>query len=296
MTVPAAAPAAVPSPSFATLETAFASARAAARASADPASVLADDSAAPDAQLDALDALHDRIPNAKPAAQIPLLDALAAAAQDPRRPPAFHAKALTLLGYAVPPVINEAARARAVRVLLAALANEPAYRLYVLRGLGPAAHGLPAALEPDFEKGLLDLLSGPVAGEERATALVALNGFVSGGDDFPKRAPGLLTTLDARFLVPIEADPAAFVRDPRWTPTDRELAAAILWVAARHRQAAGDPAPAERVRLLLIRLIAAETDAGARPWYESYLNAAPPKPNGLTERTTRRPPDGRGEP
>jgi len=295
--IPAAAVAAASSSAeFATLETAFVQARAAARAAADPAAVLADDTASPQARLEALDEVHDRIPNVKAAAQIPLLDALISAAQDQRRPPEFRAKALTLLGYAVPPLMDEAARARAIRALLAALAAEPAYRLYVLRGLGPAAHGLPTALEPDYEKALLDLLSGPVDGEPRTTALVALNAFVSGGEDFPKRAPGLLTTLDSRFLAPIEADPAAFVRDPRWAPTDRELAAAILWIAARHRGSAGDAAPAERVRLLLIRLIAAETDAGARTWYESYRDAAPPKPDGLTQRTTRRPPDARGEP
>ena len=285
-----------PAPAPETFEAAFVQARALARAAADPASVLSDGSATLEQKLDALDAVHDRIPNAKSPVQVASLDALAAAALDRNEPPEFHAKALTMLGYAVPPVISEAARGRAVRVLLAALAAEPAYRLYVLRGLGPAAHGLPQALEPDYEKALLDLLAGPVKGEERGTALVALNGFVSGGEEFPKRAPDLLRALDARLLAPIEADPAAFVRDPRWSATDRELAAAILWMSARHRQTDGDPAPAGRVRLLLDRLSAAEPDAGARAWYETYRTAASPKSGALTERTTRRAPSGRGEP
>jgi hypothetical protein len=288
--------ASVPAPQAATLEVAFTLARAAARAAADPAAVLRDDSASLGEKLDALDALQDRIPGQKPGPQAASLDALAAAAADARQAPAFRAKALTLLGYAVPPTVNEAARGRAVVVLLAALAGDPAYRLFALRGLAPACHGLPKPLEPDFEDALLELLEGPSSGEERETALVALNAFVSGGADFPKRAPALLTTLDARFLAPIEADPAAFVRDPRWTPDARELAAAIVWIGARHRQADRDPAPAERVRLLLTRLIAVETDDTTLSWDVDYLTAAPPKPEPLTARTTKRVPRSVREP
>jgi hypothetical protein len=292
MNAPIAPVAAAPASRPATLEAAFASARAAARASADPASVLRDPAASVQAKLDALDALQDRIPEQKPAAQAASLDAIGRAAADAGQPAAVRAKALTLLGYAVPPVENAAARERAIRVLLAAL-REPAFRLFVLRGLGPAAHGLPPALEPEYENALLDLLDGPIAGEERETALVALSGFVSGGEDMPKRAPQLLSALDARLLAPIEADPAAFARDPRSTPASRELTAAVIWIGARHRAAAGDPAPAARVKALLARLIALEPDAGARAWYASYRDADPPKP--LTAKTTSRAP-GSDEP
>jgi hypothetical protein len=290
------APAAyVPAPEAATLEASFVRAAAAARGAADPASVLRDDGASVAQQLDALDALQDRIPGQKPGPQAASLDALAAAAQDARLAPAVRAKALTLLGCAVPPVENEAARGRAVRVLLSAL-GDPAYRLFVLRGLGPASHGLPKALEPDFEEALLDLLDGPISGEERETALVALNGFISGGDDFAKRAPALLATLNRRVLEPLWDDPAAFARDPRGTPDSRELTAAILWIGTRHQQAAGDAAPAALFKTLMTRLIAVEPDAGARAWYASYRDAPPPKPDGLSARTTKRAPDGLGEP
>jgi len=276
------------------LEEAFSLARAAARGAADPSSVLRDDSASAEAKLDALDALHDRIPNQKPPAQAASLDAIAAAAADARQPPEVRARALTLLGYAVPPVVDEAARTRAFAVLLAAL-PDPSLRLFVLRGLGPASHGLPRPLEPAFLNALLGALDGPVAGEERQTAFLTLYAFVSSNEDLAKRAPALAALIDARVLAPIEADPAAFVRDPRATPAARELAVAAVWIAARQRQAAGAPAAAARVKALLPRLIAAETDAGARAWYATYRDAAPPAP-ARRDKTTSLPPLGPDEP
>lgn len=282
-----------PAPQAVSLEAVFVLARASARAAASPESVLADSSASIPAKLDALNALQDRIPGLPRAPQAAALNTLADAA-GPAQPPEVRALALTLLGESVPPVLDADARTRAVLVLLAAL-KDPDYRLFALRGLGPASHGLTPPLEPVCEDALLDLLDGPVAGEERETALVSLNAFVSSGSDFARRAPRLLTVLEARLQGPIAADPAAFARDPRWTPDSRELAAAILWLAARRQEEIGDSAPTARFKALMIRLIAADPDAGARAWYASYRDAPPPKP-GFTQRTTRRPSDGRDEP
>ncbi|NNN05481.1 MAG: hypothetical protein HKL90_06240 [Elusimicrobia bacterium] len=282
-----------PAPEAVSLDAAFVRARTSARAAARPEAVLADPSASIPAKLDALNALQDRIPGLPRAPQAAALNALADAA-GPAQPPQVRALALTLLGESVPPVLDADARARAVLVLLDAL-KEPDYRLFALRGLGPASHGLTPAMEPVYESALLDLLDGPAAGEERETALVALNGFVSGGLDFAQRAPQLLTVLEARLQAPIAADPAAFVRDPRWTPDSRELAAAILWLASRRQEEAGDSAPTARFKALMIRLIAVDPDAAARAWYASYRDAPPPKP-GFTASTTSRPSDGRDEP
>lgn len=282
-----------PAPEAVSLEAAFVRERASARAAASPQSVLADPAASVPAKLDALNALQDRIPGLPRGPQAAALGTLADAA-GPAQPPEVRALALTLLGESVPPVLDADARTRAVLVLLAAL-KSPDYRLFALRGLGPATHGLTPALEPVCEDALLNLLDGPVAGEERETALVALNSFVSGGSDFAQRAPQLLTLIETRLQAPIAADPAAFVSDPRWMPDSRELAAAILWLVSRRQEETGDSAPAARFKALMVRLIAVDPDAGARAWYASYRDAAPPQP-GFTERTTRRPSDGRDEP
>jgi hypothetical protein len=287
MSAPLPPVAAVPAPGPSSLEGAFILARTAARSAADPVSVLRDASSTLQERLDALDALQDRIPGERGSAQDASLLALAAVSRAEAQPTAVRAKARALLGYAVPSVKSASARADALRALFEALVD-PALRLSALRGLGPASHGLPPELEPQFETALLGFLDGPAAAEERETALVALVGFVSGGADMPVRSPQLLTVLDSRLLAPIEKDPAGFVRDPRSTPATRELEIAAAWIGARHRAAAGDPAPAARVKSLLVRLIPLEPDAGARAWYASYRDAAPPAP--FSARTTSRAP------
>jgi hypothetical protein len=288
----AAAPAAI-MPS--TLEAAFAAARASARTVSDPASVLA--SAAPSAdKLAAIDALHSRIPNEPLSAKIAALDALTAAAAGAGQPPEVRAKALTFLGYAMPQVENDAARTRALTVLLPAL-KMPAYRIFALRGLGPACHGLPKADEASYQGALLDLLDGSISGEERETALVALYSFVSTRDDLAKRDPALVASLDARLLGPVDADPARFVGDARFTPGARAMAVATVWSSARHRQALGQAAPAVRVHALLVRLAAVETDATVLGWIRTYRDAAPARPAAaLRDSTTKRAPAGPDEP
>ncbi len=286
----AAAVAAAPS----TLEAAFVLARASARAIADPASVLAGGAPA-QAKLDAIDALHSRIPGEPRAKQAAALDALAAAAVSPGQPPEVRAKALTFLGYAMPQVRDDAARTRGLGVLLAAL-KSPAYRIYALRGLGPASHELPEADEAAEQGALLDLLDGPVAGEERATAFVALYAFVAARDDLAARAPALVAQLDERLLAPMEADPAGFTRDPRSTPASRELAAATIFFSARFRQVLGQSAPAARVHDALARLAEVETDPTALGWLKTYRDAPAPRPGALTESTTNRAPAGPDEP
>lgn len=271
-----------------TLEEAFVLARAAAAPAANPSAVLRG-SGPLEGKLAAIDALHSRIPTAAKPQKIAALGALAAAAASEAQPPEVRAKALSVLGYAMPQVDDDAARTRALKVLLAAL-NGPAYRIYALRGLGPAGHGLPEADEAAFQGALLDLLDGPAAGEERQTALVALNSFVSTRDDLPKRAPALVAQLEARLLAPIEAAPARFVADPRNTPGARAMAIAAVWTSARHRQALGDPAAAARVGALLARLSAVETDPEVLGWIATYRGAAPPSP--FRDSTTRRAPDG----
>ena len=289
--VVAAAPASAP----ASLESAFLALRFSERAISDPASVLASDASAAD-KLAAIDALHSRIPSAPLAFKIAALDALAAGAGGPGQPAEVRAKALTFLGYAMPQVEDDAARGRALAVLLAAI-NSPAYRIFALRGLGPACHGLPKADETSFQTGLLDLLDGSIAGEERETALVSLYSFVSTRDDLAKRAPALVASLDARLLGPLDADPARFAGDARYTPGARALAIATVWSSARHRQSLGQSAPAERVHLLLIRLAAVETDATVLGWIQIYRDAAPARPApALRDSTTRRAPAGPDEP
>lgn len=276
------------------LELVFAQVFATTRAAADPAAVLSDRSAPLEARLAAIDALQSRIPTAAPARQKASVAALLAAAADAAQPPEVRAKALTQLGYALPRVDDETARATAFSALFAAL-DDPAYRLFVLRGLGSASHGLPEALEAACQAALLKVLAGPSAGEERQTALVALYAFVSAHEDLAKRKPGLAAELDASLLSPLEADPGAFVRDPRGTPDSRELQAAVIWASARLRQAAGDDAPATRVKAALDRLASAETDPGARAWFVYYRDAAPPA-RALRDKTTKRAPTGSDAP
>jgi len=276
------------------LEFAFVLARAAARPAARPADVLAGKSPTAD-KLAAIDALHSGIPLEPKPKQIAALDELAAAAGDASQPPEVRAKALTYLGYSMPQVNDDAARTRALAVVLSAL-NSPAYRIYALRGLGPAAHGLPKADEARYQGALLDLLEGPIAGEERQTALIALFSFVSTREDLAKRDPALVAALDARLLARMEADPAGFVADQRLTPGARALTIAIAWSSARHRLAMGQPAAAARVDAFLDRALTLERDPEVRTWIQGYRNAAPPPPVIFRDSTTNRAPAGPDEP
>lgn len=274
---PPAAVVSLPASAPLTLEGALVLARFSARRVSAPESVLAGDAPVSD-KLAAIDAIHSKIPDEPKAAKVAALDALAAAASGAAQPPEVRAKALTFAGYAMPQVEDEAARARALFVLLDAL-KSPAYRIFALRGLGPGCHGLPKAGEALLQGGLLDLLDGSVAGEERETALVALFSFVSTRDDLSIRAPSLVKDLDRRLLGPIEADPAHFVADPRFTPGSRAMAAAIVWSSARHREELGQRAPGARVHALLVRLAAIETDETTLGWLKTYRDAAPAKPS-----------------
>lgn len=278
MFAPPPPPAAVSIPAAAptTLESAFTLARFSARRVSAPESVLSSDASVED-KLAALDAILSKIPNEPKAAKVAALDALTAAAGAAAQPPEVRAKAVTFAGYAMNQVEDDAARTRALTAILAAL-KLPAYRIFALRGLGPASHGLPKADEPRYQAALLDLLEGGVAGEERETALVALFSFVSTKDDLAKRSPALVAELDKRLLGPVEADPARFVADPRYTPGARAMTAAILWSSARHREELGQNAAGARVHALLVRLAAIETDATTLGWLKTYRDAAPAKP------------------
>ena len=283
-TAPPAVVAVAPESALVSLEAAMTEARSGARRVSDPGSVLASDASVKD-KLAAIDVLHSGIPTEPRAKQVAALDALAAAAVSTKQPPEVRAKALTFLGYAMPQVKDDDARTRGLKVLIAALAK-PAYRIYALRGFGPACHELPKADEPAYQGALLDLLDGPVAGEERETALVALYSFVSTRDDLAKRAPALVAQLDERLLTPIEGDPDGFVIDPRTTPGSREMAAATIWMSARLRQSLGNPKPAARVHAVLARLAAVETDPTALGWIKIYRDAPPPAPASTTKRPT----------
>jgi hypothetical protein len=275
-----------------TLEAAFVLARAAVRPTARPEAVLA--GAGPlAAKLSAIDALHSRIPYVPKAGQAAALDALIAAASSTAQPPEVRAKALAFVGYAMPQVQDDAARTRGLKTLLAAL-QSPVYRVYALRGLGPACHDLPKADEAALQDALLELLDGPLAGEERETALLALHSFIAVREDLDRRDPALVARFDARFLAPLEADPAGFVSDARGTPGARALALSCVWTSARERQALGNPAAAARVAALLDRLAAVERDATVLGWIRTYRTAAPPAP--FRASTTRRAPAGPDEP
>jgi len=292
MFAPPPPPAAVSIPASAplTLEGAFVLARFSARRVSAPETVLGGDAPVDD-KLAALDAIQSKIPNAAKAEKSAALDALTAAAASEKQPPEVRAKALAYAGYAMNQVEDDAARSRALTVLLEAL-KLPPYRIFALRGLGPAAHGTPKADEARYQTALLDLLDGGAAGEERETALVALFSFVATRDDLAKRSPALVAELDSRLLGFIEADPARFVEDPRFTPGARAMAAAIVWASARHREALGQTAAGARVHALLVRLCALETDATALGWLQTYRDAAPAKP---ARSARRRRSDGAGD-
>ena len=189
----------------------------------------------------------------------------------------MRASALTHLGYSVPMADDVKARTKGVETLLTAL-QSPSYRIYALRGLGPASHGLPETHEALFLSALLDLLDTPIAGEERGTAMVALYAFVSVRDDLPKRKPALLAQLDEKLQAPIETSPEAFVLDPRGSEASREMTAAVLWSAARHRERHGDKVSVARTRLLFDRLAVVETSPKVRAWLDLYRGAGPAQP------------------
>jgi hypothetical protein len=273
-----------------TLEAAFVAARLSARRVSAPESTLTSGASADD-KLAALDAIQSRIPDEPARAKTADLDALTAAASAASQPPEVRARALAYAGYAMNQVEDDAARSRALSVLLAAL-KLPTYRIFALRGLGPAAHGTPKTQEARLQGGLLDLLDGPSSGEERETALVDLFSFVSTKGDLSKRSPALVADLDKRLLGFIEGDPARFVADPRFTPGARAMAAAIVWASARHREALGQTAAGARVHALLVRLCALETDATALGWLQTYRDAAPAKP---ARSARRRRSDGAGD-
>lgn len=270
MSLPAPAALVAPAPhrQAPTLEGFFAVARAAARRAADPRAVLASDSATLVEKLAAIDAIHARLPAQSQAARRAAIGTLAAAT-GPRQPPEVRAKALTHLGYAVPLIEDERTRAAAVETLLSA-AHNPLYRLYALRGLGPASHGLPESHEEVFQQSLLDLLDGPVVDADRATLLVALYAFISSRDDLPLRKPALLDQLDARLLATLEASPEDFVADPRGSEHSRQMTAAVLWSAARHRKLHGDSPALTRLKDLFDRWLAVETSPSVRGWLERY--------------------------
>jgi len=274
-----AVPAASPSPAEFTLEGVYAVAHAAARKAADPRAVLAGESSTTAEKLSAIDSIHSRLPGQTAASQRAAVSALVDASADPRQPPEVRAKALTHLGYAVPVIEDEKTRAKAVNALLSNLPSQT-YRIYALRGLGPAAHDLPDALEAPVQKTLLDLLTGPVAGEERATALVALQSFLSTRDDLWERKPSLVAQLDESLLAPLEADPAAFVNDPRGCVASRQLTLSVVWTSARHRETGGNKAPVLRVHALLNRLAKIETSPTVLGWIEIYRRSGPASSTG----------------
>lgn len=265
------APASVPPP--VSLAAAFLEARAAAKPAEDPISILM--RAAPPAEkLAAIDALHRSLPLAPQARRTRGLEALRAVAASAAEAPAVRAKALTFLGYAVPVVGDAAAREAAVRTLLEA-ASSAAYRVFALRGLGPATHDLPEAVEGDFQAAMLDLLDGTLTHEERITALLALDGFMRAREDLPRRRPDLAAALEARVLVPMEADPAAFAAGG---PANvRLLAIAVVWHSARNRAANGEAAALDRVNALLTKLAPLETDASVKAEIAAFLAAPAPK-------------------
>lgn len=255
-----------------TLETAFVEARArAAKPVEDPISVLSR-AAAPAEKLAALEALHSSLPLAPQARRTKGLDAIRAVAVSPSEAPAVRAKALMYLGYAVPVVGDENARAAAIRALLAAARG--GYRVYALRGLAPATHDLPAPVEDEFQTTVLDLLNGTLNEEERVTALLALDAFVRTRDDLPRRRPDLVAALESRVLAPVEAAPAAFAASG--TGNARGLTLAVIWHAARNRAANGDAAALARADSLLRALAPLETDPAVKAEIASFLSAPPP--------------------
>ncbi len=254
------------------LESAFVEVRAAARPAEDPLSILAR-AASPAEKLAALEALHGSLPLAPQARRTKALDSIRAAAVSPAESPAVRAKALLYLGYAVPVVGDAIARAAAVAALLDST-RLPAYRVFALRGLAPATHDLPAASEESVQAVLLDLLDATLTDEERITALVALDAFVRSREDLPRRRPDLVAALDARALVPMEADPAAFAASG--LPAARSLWIAVVWHSARNRAANGESAALDRVVALLAALAGLEADASVKAQIAAFLAAPAP--------------------
>lgn len=256
-----------------TLESAFVLVRAAAKPAEDPISVLSR-AASPAEKLAALETLHSSLPLAPQARRTKGIDALRAVAVSPAEAPAVRAKAMMYLGYAVPVVGDAGARYAAVRALLDST-RLPAYRVYALRGLAPATHDLPSAVEELFQTTVLDLLASTLTDEERVTALVALDAFVRAREDLPSRRPDLIASLEAILLVPMEGDPAAF--SAAGLPSARALTIAVVWHAARNRAANGEAAALVRVNALLTALAALETDAAVKLQIAAFLAAPPPE-------------------
>jgi len=254
------------------LESAYIEVRAAVRRAEDPIAVLGR-AAAPAEKLAALEALHSGLPVWPQARRAKGLEAMRAVAVSSAEAPAVRAKALMYLGYAVPVVGDEGARHAAVGALLEAT-RLPAYRVYALRGLAPATHDLPAAIEERCQTTVLDLLGAALTVEERITALVALDAFVRARQDMPKRRPDLVAALETGMLVPIEADPAAFAAGGE--PSARALAIAVVWHSARNRAANGEAAALERINALLTKLLALETDSTVKAQIAAFLAAPPP--------------------
>lgn len=264
-----------PAPSLppVTLESAFVSARAAARPAEDPISILGR-AATPAEKLAALERLHASLPSAAQARRALGLEAMRAVAASSGEAPAVRAKALLYIGYSVPVVGDENGRAAAVRTLLDA-ARSPAYRVYALRGLAPATHDLPAAMEAPVQQALLELLGAALASEERITALVALDAFVRSREDLPRRRPDLAAALESVVVAPLEADPASFAAGG--PPAVRALTIAVVWHAARARAATGEPQALARAGALLTTLAALETDPAVQAQIAAFLAAPPPE-------------------
>lgn len=264
-----------PAPSLppVSLESAYVDIRAAFSPAEDPISVLSR-AASPAEKLAALETLHSSLPLAPQARRAKALEAIRAAAVSGAEAPAVRAKALMYLGYAVPVVGDEKARFAAVSALLDATSS-PAYRIFALRGLAPATHDLPEAVEGAFQATLLDLLARTLTDEERVTALLALDGFMRTREDLPRRRPDLAAALELRVLAPMEADPAAFAADG--TTNTRLLMIAVVWHSARNRFSAGEPAALDRVNALLTKLSALETDAAVKAELAAFLAAPTPK-------------------
>ena len=255
------------------LESAFLEARAAVKPAEDPISILSR-AASPAEKLAALDVLHASLSLAPQARRTKGLEAIRSAAVSPAEAPAVRAKALMYLGYSVPVVGDESARAAAVRSLLDMTAS-PAYRIFALRGLAPATHDLPESVETVFQATILDLLAATLTLEERVTALLALDSFTRARADMPRRRPDLVAAFEAKVLVPIESDPAAFASSGM--PSARGLMLAVIWHSARNRFSAGEPLALERVNALLTKLAALETDAAVKAEIAAFLAAPTPK-------------------
>ncbi len=254
-----------------TIETSFVEARRAAKPAEDPISIL-NRAASPAEKLAALEALHSSLPLAPQARRAKGLEAIRTVAASTVDSPAVRAKALMYLGYAIPVVGDETARATALRTLLAA--TRGSYRVFALRGLAPATHDLPASVEDDFQSTMLGLLDGTLTEEERVTALLALDSFVRTRDDMPRRRPDLVAALDSKVLAPVEASPAAFAASG--TGNIRSLILAVIWHTARNRAANGEASALSRANALLTALAPLETDAAVKAEIASFLAAPPP--------------------